>query len=173
MIREDQNSDRYRRKLRVPAAGCASAVRTPGVLTTLKVGPAKWVSASNSRIWTSDPSSHLTRHLLSYLDHQETTVLRPDFLVPGARNVPFGRRRGCRKPSKSPPQVSVGLYRVGFDIRSIEARLVTSFEPSTLPGDGGITSRLHLLPVRESVPRERETVEIGPARGCQVMPCRF
>ena len=149
MIREGQNSDRYRRKLRVPAAGCASAVGADDSQSR----PRTWVSARNSRIWTSDPSNHLTRHLLSYLDHQETTVLRPDFLVPGARNVPFGRRRrGCRKPSKSPPQVSVGLYRVGFDIRSIEARLGTSFEPSTLPGDDDDASR-SLRPVCESIPR--------------------
>ena len=169
MIREDQNSDRYRRKLRVPAAGCASAVGADDSQSR----PRTWVSARNSRIWTSDPSNHLTRHLLSYLDHQETTVLRPDFLVPGARNVPFGRRRGCQKASKSPPQVSVGLYRVGFDIRSIETRLGTPAESSTSPGDGGITSRLTSYRCVRSVPRECETVYIGPARGCRVMPCRF
>ena len=97
----------------------------------------------------------------------------PDFRRTGCAKRPFRPAPGVPKTVEIAPQVSVGLYRVGFDIRSTEARLGTSFEPSTLPGDGGITSRLHLLPVRESVPRERETVEIGLARGCQVIPCRF
>ena len=140
-----------------PLSGASPRPRHPShpVGGCVKPSTSAGTRVSGYILWglTSDPSQHFTRHLLSYLDHQETTVLRPDFLVPGARNVPFGRRRGCRKPSKSPPQVSVGPYRVGFDIRSTETRLGTSFEPSTSPGDGGITSRLHLLPVRESVPR--------------------
>jgi hypothetical protein len=53
-------------------------------------------------VLTSDPSEYLTRHLLSYLDHQETTVSRPDFLVPVRETSPFYMARaGCRKPSKS------------------------------------------------------------------------
>ena len=125
-----------------------------GCVTNCQSRPRTWVSASNSCVdIRSIKAPHETPAELSRSPGDDGVASR----LPrtGARNVPFGPRRGCRRPSKSAPHVSVGLYRVNFDIRSIEARLETPAEPFTSPGDGGITSRLHLLPVHESVPRER------------------
>ena len=51
---------------------------------------------------------------------------------------------------KSAPHTSLGLQLAGLDIISIESRHETSAEPSTSPGDDGITSR-YLLPVFESI----------------------
>ena len=59
-----------------------------------------------------------------------------------------------KKASKSPPQVSVGLYRVGFDIRPIVTHHETPAEPPCLSGDDADES-WSLLSVRESVPGGR------------------
>ena len=39
--------------------------------------PRTWASRYALRAWTSDPFNHVTRQLLSYLSHQETTFSRP------------------------------------------------------------------------------------------------
>ena len=76
------------------------------------------------------------RHLLSHLNHQETTMTRPGLSDRCARV-------GGAKASESAPHVGVGLYRADFYIRSIVTHHETSAEPSRSSEDDADASRSH------------------------------
>jgi hypothetical protein len=89
------------------------------------------------RVLTSDPSTHITRRLLSYLNHQDTTVSR--------RGTSYQRLRASPTPGcgtvNTAPYKGNGLYRASLDIISIEARHVTPTELSSSSGGDEVTLR--------------------------------
>ena len=66
---------------------------------TVKISPAHTFPGYILRVLTSDPSNHVPRRLLSYLDHQKTAVSRPGSSYRSPREHPA---RGCETVKISP-----------------------------------------------------------------------
>ena len=92
------------------------------------------MSGYTLRFSTSHPPKHVTRRLLSSLDHQETTTSRRRPSYRCARGSP----QGSAKPSKSARHMDDGFHLAVFDITSTETRHETSTELSRPPGDDDI-----------------------------------
>ena len=113
--------------------------------------PLTWVTGYTVRVLTSYPSIHITRRLLSYLNHQDTTVSHHGTSYQCTQGIP----QRARNPPKSvdfvtksapQPHTDTGLFHTDLHIISVEQHHDTSDEPSRPSGDDGITSR-SLLPV--------------------------
>ena len=112
--------------------------------------PRTWVLGDTLRVLTLDPSKHITRRLLSYLDHQETTPSRHSPSYQCARHSPNPPKRGT-KPSKSAPYMGVRSPYAGLDIRSIVTCHGTSPNIFLSSGDDVLASR-SVHPEREYIP---------------------